>query len=542
MPTYNIVNPAESLQTFKPMSLGDIVNLGRGMQQYKAENIELQKAQQANTERLAIQDWMSNPDNYTVDIGGGQRRVDVNKLSHLNTIAPLTGGEWQSKLLNTAYNETVADQAKSNLTAEAKTSLAQVFNGMALSGNTKKEDYFKAMDEWAATSGSPYAGQLVTAYKNNTAGLPDDDPRVAQTFKMGAVTLMPQSDQNAAYGPKAGVVQTPTGTFVSATQVNPATGAVSTTVAPQPFMPTPFTVIGQDPVTQQYISEGYDPATGRLVRTLNPPSNVTPESGATQQLSQQFQQRQPVQEYTPPSLAQQQGAQAGPTYLTEANAARASVKSASDALNNIDVITKYLPNAYVGGSLAASAKQVFTGQLGGIAAGKNEFEAAAAAREIVQKNIAGLVAQANAAGNGKYASDLQQQADALASAEKTPTAIYSSLEQLRPLLLQTKNYSQGLDAAIKNNPQKGHLIKPEYDSAMNKAYDPVVVAFHDIYQKLGGDQLYKNVTPQKKAEVDKKLADAFQQYAFEHKISQAQINNAKGKIGAYNSLVKGIIP
>jgi len=112
-------------------------------------------------------------------------------------------------------------------------------------------------------------------------------------------------------------------------------------------------------------------------------------------------------------------------------------------------------------------------------------EKAAAARDIIQKNIADLALQKNAALGGKYVADLQGAQNSLAEAGKNPTAIAKALDQLEPLLQHAKIYQQGLEKAIQKN--GGDVqVKRKFDNAMIDAFDTKALMAYNAYKS--GDQ------------------------------------------------------
>jgi hypothetical protein len=74
----------------------------------------------------------------------------------------------------------------------------------------------------------------------------------------------------------------------------------------------------------------------------------------------------------------------------------------------------------------------------------------------------------------------------LASAGKNPTAIIKSMEQLRPLMQHTYNYSIGLDRAVEKSPNK-QFVKPKFDAAMNEAFDLKALMLKNAYD-VGGQK------------------------------------------------------
>ena len=65
----NITPVATQLKPPQTMSLADMINVGRG-------GIQLQKERQANTERVGLQDFFSNPENFQTD-----GNIDMTKVN-----------------------------------------------------------------------------------------------------------------------------------------------------------------------------------------------------------------------------------------------------------------------------------------------------------------------------------------------------------------------------------------------------------------------------------------------------------------------------
>lgn len=188
-----------------------------------------------------------------------------------------------------------------------------------------------------------------------------------------------------------------------------------------------------------------------------------------------------------PTVPIGESAETGKVYQGEIIAARAAATPAKVALNNIDTVLKYLPLAATG--KFSEAQQGIQSVLGSVS-GNNAAELAASARDIISKTIEDLALNKNAALGGKFASDLAAVQKSIASAERNPTAIKSSMEQLRPLLQHAYNYSQGLDKAVSRNPT-AQYVKPQFDAAMNEAFDMKALMMLNAYQGGSTDGLKK---------------------------------------------------
>ena len=186
----------------------------------------------------------------------------------------------------------------------------------------------------------------------------------------------------------------------------------------------------------------------------------------------------------------------------ERNAAKQAASAAQPALTNIDTVLKYLPLAQTGKySEAIAGMQSVLGNL----AGDTAEEKAASARDIIQKNIADLGLQKNAALGGQYVKSLEAAQESLASAGKNPTAIAKSMQQLRPMIQHSLNYQQGLEKTIA---KYGIQAKRTFDNEMIDAFDPQAMMVYNAYQagdKKGFEELTKSMSETKKKEIAAKM-------------------------------------
>ena len=116
------VNYAKPQQT----SLGDMVNMASGIQNYQQAQqmnpLALEKAQienqvlkQKNDERLKIQEFISNPDNWQTN-----GRTDMDKANKIAVFAPLTGPNVISELTTLSKSQTDATKAKNAMTQDMR--------------------------------------------------------------------------------------------------------------------------------------------------------------------------------------------------------------------------------------------------------------------------------------------------------------------------------------------------------------------------------------------------------------------------------------
>ena len=185
---------------------------------------------------------------------------------------------------------------------------------------------------------------------------------------------------------------------------------------------------------QQIVAGPTDPAgnptynildrTGRVVQSgllasqlPEVPTEVEPVGAAVERVPPANVQTVPAPKKMPQSgaIAAPPGSGLGPndysTLQQQVTVARGSLGSAENALKQVDNVETYLDRALVG----VGSEKVNKALSALDWVGFSEAEKKAAAREIVNKSLASLVMHQNATNNGKFAADLQQANDASAN-------------------------------------------------------------------------------------------------------------------------------
>ena len=243
----NITPVATQLKPPQTMSLADMINVGRG-------GIQLQKERQANTERVGLQDFFSNPENFQTD-----GNIDMTKVNAaIPKIAPLTGRDVMKNVADLSTAQTQANKAKQGLTQDQKALVGQTFNILGKAGINNKDTYLKALDDLVATNpNNPDLGRLADSYKTIWNKMPEGT-NFAQLAISGAQTLMPVASQEAQFGPQPGTLNT--GAQILPTVTRPS-------VAGQ----APSIQVGQTPLATNQLGPGARyVATGRVDMNNNP--------------------------------------------------------------------------------------------------------------------------------------------------------------------------------------------------------------------------------------------------------------------------------
>jgi len=247
MATFNVEPIGAQIKGPQQMSLADMINVGRG-------GIQLQKEKQANTERVGLQDFFSNPDNFQTD-----GNIDMSKVNAaIPKIAPLTGRDVLKNVADLSTAQTQASKAKQNLTQDQKALVGQTFNILGKAGVNNKDTYLKALDDLVATNpDNPDLGRLADSYKTIWGKMPEGT-NFAQLAITGAQTLLPVATQETQFGPQPGTLNT--GAQILPTVTRPS-------VAGQ----APSIQVGQTPLATNQLGPGARyVATGRVDMNNNP--------------------------------------------------------------------------------------------------------------------------------------------------------------------------------------------------------------------------------------------------------------------------------
>ena len=196
-------------------SLGEMLNMASGIQNYQQAQqmnpLALEKAQienqvlrQKNDERLKLQEFTSNPDNWQTN-----GRIDMDKINKvIPKIAPLTGSDVINSLSGLHKSQTEAASAKQALTQTQRTIIGNVDNALGMAGvNDPKiivQTYKGLIDK---NPDNPEMHRLLNAridmLKTAKAG-----PHIAKDLLLESASVLPTSEQRQLFAPKAGLTST----------------------------------------------------------------------------------------------------------------------------------------------------------------------------------------------------------------------------------------------------------------------------------------------------------------------------------------------
>jgi hypothetical protein len=232
MADFNITPLGSQIKTTPSMSLGEMVNMARGAQQYKQEKISLTLEQQKEQERNRMAEFMKDPANFQTN-----GRIDLDKVNAaVPNLAPLTGPDYINKLTTLGGAQTTAIQAKQNLTQTQRSMIGQRFAILGRLGVQDKNAYIAEMDLLKKENPDNVDLQrLIDAYKTTWADIPSG-PGLPSMAIAGANTLLSPEQQQTAFAPQAGTASTGAATFPTVTTPSAAGGAPNVTVGQTPLV------------------------------------------------------------------------------------------------------------------------------------------------------------------------------------------------------------------------------------------------------------------------------------------------------------------
>lgn len=462
-------------------SIGNMLNTAGAMQRVQGQGLELQKAQQANQERIAVQQFMSNPDNFQTD-----GRIDMDKVNaNLPKIAPLTGAEHIQRLSTLSRAQTEADSAKQALSQSQRALVAGPLGVLGRAGVNDRNVYLTELEGLKKDNpDNKQLHRLIDAKMMAIKALPE-----GTNFAKGAITasqsLLTPEGQQTALSPTAGL--TNTGGQLQPTISQPAVGgnAPSVTVGAAPA--TPVTLgpgslesTEQDSLGNKYIvtrsPQGTILGTRPLGATGAPGSGGAGTGGPFRGQPGDRESIEPLEK--------------------ERNQARAALSSAPIAHTTNQGILHELENVTATGAagpVIARAESILGNTLPG-----GPKERAASAYDLIGKYTErNALEAAKAMGPGTNAG-LEAAIKANGSAAYNPTALKKITKLNDAIVSGVESYQPGLEKAIAADPSRGVLAKREFDQAWAQNFDPTIMMLNnaqkngdkaeiaDIMKQLGG--------------------------------------------------------
>jgi hypothetical protein len=234
MADLSVTPVAQNIKPVPGMSLGEMVNFARGVQDYKTGEIGLTLEKQKEQERNRITEFLARPENFQTE-----GRVDINKLNaEIPKIAPLTGADWMSKYTTLGNAQTQSIQAAQALTQTQREMIASRLAIMGRLGIKDKRAYVAELDQLVKENPNNVdLKNLIGAYKTTIDVLPGDADLPSLAIS-GANSLLNPAQQQTTFAPQPGTINTGAATFPTTTRPSVAGEAPTTTVSNQPLVTT----------------------------------------------------------------------------------------------------------------------------------------------------------------------------------------------------------------------------------------------------------------------------------------------------------------
>ena len=207
-------------------SLADMVNMASGIQNFQQAQqmnpLALEKAQienqvlrQKNDERLKLQEFTSNPENWQTN-----GRIDMDKINKvIPKIAPLTGSDVISSLSGLHKSQTEADRAKQELTQSERTLIGNVDHSLGLMGVNDPKQVIKAYQGLIANNPDNAALHRMVNAKIDLLNKAQPGQHIVKDLLAESASLLSIPQQRAEFAQRVSL--TPTGSELKETLTTP---------------------------------------------------------------------------------------------------------------------------------------------------------------------------------------------------------------------------------------------------------------------------------------------------------------------------------
>ena len=478
-------------------SLGDMLNLARGIQSYQQAQqinplavqqqqaatqkglLELKQLETANRERDAVLPYLQDPSNYSNEDG----MIDMNKATAaIYKLAPQTGNIYAKNLQELASGQLQIAQSKQNLTQSGKSILANALGPLAYGGEKDPKAYMDALQR--AVKVDPALAPIAKNYMNMLSKFQPGD-HIATDFVREIQGLQSASEQYSQFAPKAGL--TSLGGIAQPTVTKPSVGGAEPTIKAtgeaMEVKPTPgFQTING--VTYFADKNGsLHPLNSPAAISAGQPPAPKPAAPTTQPAGKPLvQEDMPVPQGGLRQMNEQQKSryEAGQKLFSTASDVN---QKAADQKNILDSIKQNI-------SQAQSSRP---GQL--LRQGSKFVRGSEELDTLLKDLAANQMLQAQTMGAD---TDAARQTSAVAngSADIDPKALAKIVERADATRLAAQMYNQGLSAYKQRDPLNSAIHADRFQQAWKDNYDPRIFLVDNINQS--------NRTPQEKqAEIRK---------------------------------------
>jgi hypothetical protein len=222
------------------MSLGDMLNIARGVQQYqqaeqlnplalqqqqqltRTGQIQLGVTEQADIERRNMQTFFADPNNFQTD-----GRIDIDKINaQVPKIAPLTGADYISKFSTLSTAQTEGLKAKQNLTQDQRQLVASTLGLLGRAGVNDPKIINAELESLVKQNpNNPDLKNLVERSYIPVFSQMQSGPQVADSLIKASQAIMTPTQQQTSFAPS--VQGTESGVTVTTT---PGVGTAKPTV------------------------------------------------------------------------------------------------------------------------------------------------------------------------------------------------------------------------------------------------------------------------------------------------------------------------
>jgi hypothetical protein len=199
-------------------SFQDMLGMASGIQNYQQTQqlnpLALEKAQienqvlrQTNDERLKMQEFIQNPDNWQTD-----GIMDLKKINRLAEIAPMTGPARIKELTGLHTDQSTASKARQDLTKQQRAQVADVKSALGFAGVNDPQQVIKAYQGFIDRSpNDPEIHRLLNAEIKllNKASAGD---HITKDLLTEAGMALPQETQRTTFAQKPGLASVGGGT------------------------------------------------------------------------------------------------------------------------------------------------------------------------------------------------------------------------------------------------------------------------------------------------------------------------------------------
>ena len=254
MATFNVPMLGTEIKPVPQTSLGDMLNIARGAQQYQQAQqinpLELQAKQQAtrtgqiqlgvteqqDMERRNLQTFFSDPKNFQTD-----GRIDIDKINaEVPRIAPLTGPDYVQKITTLGTAQTEGLRAKQNLTQDKKALISSFLGAAGRFGVDDPAVVNRELQNFLATNpNDPEMKNLVEKAYVPIFSQMQKGPQVTDALIKASQAIMSPTQQQTTFAPT--VTTTAEGKTITTTPgvgITPPTSTIGMAGGLQANVPT----------------------------------------------------------------------------------------------------------------------------------------------------------------------------------------------------------------------------------------------------------------------------------------------------------------